>query len=713
MPNSRFIALIDTIKINYLLAQGEVFVGTKELRELDNALPDSIDYTDLLSDNFTFNHNEDKVFLIIGLIEERDADKGLNVSISEIEYLVALTTEASNILEKRYKSLNFEAIPSFIINNFNSIKIRREASMGVGALRVIMNLEQVNLEDEEPFFICSDNLLDLVNDIPTEIITGLNLKAQNIPYYETNLVQRTLLALTINYKRTLNYPNSDIGYFFDMLEIFHYVTNREDTTPPNIEKITFRKDIYDALTAIYNEDPELELADIATKLDQKQEIFGKFINLITNLTQGNNFLVPFVYLKALDKISKFGASRSLIMGIASDLSTIAEKENFAMRLGATLGFKKLASVLYNIQNLPIIKGVLDLQDVGNGFEVNDSNLSDEDGKDLPLHTESFDVSEVKHIDYVNNTIEQIINTIGHPTPNDINSQGAVNDQINKTPDIAISENVNNTIGITPLLSDSSIDFMSEFDGNDYSNTATIYNFKLYTSNSINKTINAKHKRKEQNSNCCAKRIKLFDSSIALKQKKITNYMISNLAGFTQYLEINPNFTATNPKEIQAAITSLIKNEAPINRTLIISRFKYFCKLANPQSRFARAEKAKVEQELNYVLKNNTNFFVENDFIYKQNSPVYVRFRGYSELNKALKTELRKAKNISSKEIVATYNLLIQFGNLGLTDPTANEVAAAIGINESAENVSYIENLLKELQDCELKNQNNDNTTLQS
>src|SRR5574344_1006981 len=674
MPNSRFIALIDTIKINYLLAQGEVFVGTKELRELDNALPDSIDYTDLLSDNFTFNHNEDKVFLIIGLIEERDADKGLNVSISEIEYLVALTTEASNILEKRYKSLNFEAIPSFIINNFNSIKIRREASMGVGALRVIMNLEQVNLEDEEPFFICSDNLLDLVNDIPTEIITGLNLKAQNIPYYETN---------------------------------------REDTTPPNIEKITFRKDIYDALTAIYNEDPELELADIATKLDQKQEIFGKFINLITNLTQGNNFLVPFVYLKALDKISKFGASRSLIMGIASDLSTIAEKENFAMRLGATLGFKKLASVLYNIQNLPIIKGVLDLQDVGNGFEVNDSNLSDEDGKDLPLHTESFDVSEVKHIDYVNNTIEQIINTIGHPTPNDINSPGAVNDQINKTPDIAISENVNNTIGITPLLSDSSIDFMSEFDGNDYSNTATIYNFKLYTSNSINKTINAKHKRKEQNSNCCAKRIKLFDSSIALKQKKITNYMISNLAGFTQYLEINPNFTATNPKEIQAAITSLIKNEAPINRTLIISRFKYFCKLANPQSRFARAEKAKVEQELNYVLKNNTNFFVENDFIYKQNSPVYVRFRGYSELNKALKTELRKAKNISSKEIVATYNLLIQFGNLGLTDPTANEVAAAIGINESAENVSYIENLLKELQDCELKNQNNDNTTLQS
>src|SRR5574344_106619 len=486
MPNSRFIALIDTIKINYLLAQGEVFVGTKELRELDNALPDSIDYTDLLSDNFTFNHNEDKVFLIIGLIEERDADKGLNVSISEIEYLVALTTEASNILEKRYKSLNFEAIPSFIINNFNSIKIRREASMGVGALRVIMNLEQVNLEDEEPFFICSDNLLDLVNDIPTEIITGLNLKAQNIPYYETN---------------------------------------REDTTPPNIEKITFRKDIYDALTAIYNEDPELELADIATKLDQKQEIFGKFINLITNLTQGNNFLVPFVYLKALDKISKFGASRSLIMGIASDLSTIAEKENFAMRLGATLGFKKLASVLYNIQNLPIIKGVLDLQDVGNGFEVNDSNLSDEDGKDLPLHTESFDVSEVKHINY----------------------EGAVNDQINKTPDIAISENVNNTIGITPLLSDSSIDFMSEFDGNDYSNTATIYNFKLYTSNSINKTINAKHKRKEQNSNCCAKRIKLFDSSIALKQKKITNYMISNLAGFTQYLEINPNFTATNPK----------------------------------------------------------------------------------------------------------------------------------------------------------------------
>lgn len=678
MPSSRFLAIIDKNRIDTLLAQGELFIGIKELRELDNPMPDALDYTDLLSDNYYFKSLEDKLFLVIGLIEKRDADYGLEVSISEIEYLVTLSNEASAVLEKEYPALNFQFLPPFIMNNFANIKLRKEASLGVGALRVIMNLETVNQENQEPFLISSDSLLDIIPDIPSEIITGLSLRKQGIPYYQTNLIQRTLLALTMNYERTQPYPEGDIGYFFDMLEIFHYVTNREDNTPPSIEKPTFRRDIYEGLMSMYQQDPQLELLNIAAKLDQNTELYGKFINLITNLTQGNHFLVPFVYLKAVSRIKKYGASSSLIMGIASDLVTRAEKENFAIRLGSSLGYKALSGVLYKTLSLPILHGMLDLENVDNGFEIDNLPEPEEAKEDAPLG----------QVDFVNNTLERIIKRLDTNTA--IPNADAVNDQINQTPDISSTTTKTVGFGIKPLTT-GYIDLLNEIEDSSYDNEATVYNISFYLDQKSKKEVNTESTAKNSG------RIELFDDCIVHQQKKITNYLLCNLSGFEQALALNPVFTAATPKEIQAALTSIIKNEAPINRALIISRFKLLCKNAKSTSRFSKAEKAKLELELHNLLKSNSNFVEEDGFIYRAHQQIYVRFRGHKDIHKALRSELRKAENISPKEIVASYNLLLQFG-IGFAEPSANEVVNNLGLSETADNIAYIEKLIAELKE---------------
>ena len=64
---SRYLAIIDTFKLNQLRSLGEIYVSPRELNEINSADPHTANYQDLLEENFFFKNVTDKVFLLISL----------------------------------------------------------------------------------------------------------------------------------------------------------------------------------------------------------------------------------------------------------------------------------------------------------------------------------------------------------------------------------------------------------------------------------------------------------------------------------------------------------------------------------------------------------------------------------------------------------------------------------------------------------------------
>ena len=324
---SRFLAITDSSKIKSLLACGELYLSPRELVEIYSADPYTADYQNLLEDNFNFKKVTDKIFLLISQKEERETDTGMDVCISEIEYIIALNHHAADLLQSKYPILKFNYLNKKygILKNFINFVIRRDCSSGIAVMRILFGLTEL------PVTLNSYNLLDLSTQPDRELLVAKHLINQRISYYQTGLTYRTMLTLVTMYNRTMNYPKEDMGYVFDMLEIFHYVIDRSDRNPPSAGSSWLKHPIYSSLIRIYEEKPDMVLEEILFKL-KSMPVAEKFLHTVSVLSGGRIDLI-FIYLKAKKLIDTAKMSRSVIAGFATMCKDTDERELLASWLG--------------------------------------------------------------------------------------------------------------------------------------------------------------------------------------------------------------------------------------------------------------------------------------------------------------------------------------------------------------------------------------------
>ncbi len=400
----RFLVVTDSYKLQYLLDNAELYVSPKEILEIDTPLPLKNNYLTLLERNSeTFNTN-DKIFLIVG-ISDRNSHYGLTLAINEIEFLIAFDKQAAAFHKKKFDFLHFEYLPKNIKHDFYTYKLNKNASLGVAAIKILLGLESA------PFTLCNESLLDLTPSIPEEILHGLliNANKRNL-YYECPLSLRTFNTLLISYKRTQNYPLTDIGYCFDLLEIYHYSVNRYDITSPNLKDIEYLHDMYTVLNNIQEKEPNIRLTEIIDKIIDNDK-FKKFFETLNAFTNGLA-LVPFYYLKALKAFGilfhnitssnnkNIGAKFSYqhLTSIASELESIAEKKYFSILIGSIIGFRKLSHTLYSRLTLHILQ---DFQDKDTNIEnetIDENSPFTKPKKELNLHNETN--IEFHNTDYI-------------------------------------------------------------------------------------------------------------------------------------------------------------------------------------------------------------------------------------------------------------------------------------------------------------------------
>lgn len=346
---SRFLAITDSSKIKSLLACGELYLSPRELVEIYSADPYTADYQNLLEDNFNFKKVTDKIFLLISQKEERETDTGMDVCISEIEYIIALNHHAADLLQSKYPILKFNYLNKKygILKNFINFVIRRDCSSGIAVMRILFGLTEL------PVTLNSYNLLDLSTQPDRELLVAKHLINQRISYYQTGLTYRTMLTLVTMYNRTMNYPKEDMGYVFDMLEIFHYVIDRSDRNPPSAGSSWLKHPIYSSLIRIYEEKPDMVLEEILFKL-KSMPVAEKFLHTVSVLSGGRIDLI-FIYLKAKKLIDTAKMSRSVIAGFATMCKDTDERELLASWLGCCLGYSRISSRLYASMDLCIMK----------------------------------------------------------------------------------------------------------------------------------------------------------------------------------------------------------------------------------------------------------------------------------------------------------------------------------------------------------------------
>ena len=347
---SRYLAIIDTFKLNQLRSLGEIYVSPRELNEINSADPHTANYQDLLEENFFFKNVTDKVFLLISLLEERDDDRGLDVCISEIEYIIALNFRAGEQLKKRFPEFRFYSLTGYqgIFQNFNSYNVRKNSAAGIAAMRVLMGLCDL------PPTINSYNLLDLSTDPPRELLVANHLIKKKIPYFRTNLIYRTLLTLITMYRRTRNYPDGDIGYVMDMLEIYHYAVNRSDQRPPEYNNEWRKIPVYATLLKIHEENPDISLNDVLVRIEKLDE-YEKFLHTLATL-YSKNYSILFIYLKSISELKRFGISRSVVSKVASECNNTDERELLATWLGCCFGYLRIIPAVFDTMELNIMSG---------------------------------------------------------------------------------------------------------------------------------------------------------------------------------------------------------------------------------------------------------------------------------------------------------------------------------------------------------------------
>ncbi|MGN1393256.1 MAG: hypothetical protein ACI4V7_04255 [Succinivibrionaceae bacterium] len=688
----RYLAIVDSKKLQNLLLSGEIYISPIELKELDSSIPFDYEYFDLIEDNWVMEELSDKIFLILGIKHERDISKGLYASACEIEFLVAINNESKKTLEDLYPGFIFEILDTNFLNKYLDFVVRREASLGAVACAILLGLV------EAPEVINNNTLLELVPTIPNDLLIGLVLKAKNIPFYKATYNDRTLLSLVINYQRTLNYPKGDIGYCFDMLEIYHYAKYREDVNEPSQATPSIsNNDKYEKLMQIYQNNPDISLAN-AIELIKKEPVLQPFYNTINNIS-GHMAYVLFFFTKAKDKINKQGVSWSLISNIGSELTSLEEKEGLAVRLGGYLGFRSLSKVLFESLQLPIFVSYKDnldykLENIAENLSENEPNLispliltEGENIKDTASFINKFILTSAAndHQEEIDSKTENNgkLNNIDN---NDFSLKTPLT--ITNTTNLEISDGYNDDFdpgfGIPPIFGGDFSDFVfvspTENNQSKKIQQAQILSFKPLNNLSKNTILQPD----DTNSLYSKQAVASFGrdyrvNQILYKQKKFAQYEFASTSGIEEALQFGKNFSALNTNELRYAIKKIIDKESPIRKKLVTKRITQICKKLDIALR--KPELARINQEIDFVINKSEYYTDPDNFIVHNKKPIYARDRRYIKNNdKNIAKDLKSPENVSLAEILSSYIIIKRYVNMSFANPIPEDIIKELGLS---------------------------------
>ncbi len=712
MTYKRYLAFIDSDKLHDLFCRACVVASKSEYKVITGQLADVIEYNTLVAANYCYQRNEDKVFLIADAIPPMERTSELVIYLPQIQFLICLDEQSEAILEHKYPAFIFKSLPSYLLISFIGIKVHHNASMGISALRMICGLDTI--EPDRSMLKLQENRI-----IPPDLLTGLSLKEQNVPYYQTSLEHKTLLSLTANYQRTQNYPNEDIGFVYDLLEIYYYLSNRSNTEVPSQELLD--PCALSALNEIYQHFPTLSVVELAPYIARDIRL-QRFYNIICTLTAENCFLIPLLHLKGMTIANNINCTQQQLTELINVLPTLAMRENLAVRLGSCLGFEKLARLLYINTSIPILDNSKIM------LSSTASNIDAVNGMTAKSNiTSANSITDDNMLDTLPSLEQNLALMPGMMpkmlvAPTDMTAQQrASNDQTNPTPDIGFTDAGDEQFGIEPLIRDDAWDLftattlnnnneqhdaqLEEHQQAQASQVIQLSNFMQYNPSitvSCNNS-NAKHTSSKNSSNASDNKtatesyrpLVIYTVKIANRQKKISDYIITNLVWFKQSLAISQNLASLTPEEILKALTNIINTQAPITIDLLFTFFKHMCRNSNPVLPFTRLQKAKLEHELNYILNADDRYYIKDGFIYRHNKPVFVRFRGNINISGALKKKIRAVNNVSDTEIVACYNFLIKNSNLSV-EPVAKDILTTLGLAETKMNLKVLDQRLQHI-----------------
>ncbi len=697
---SRYLAITNSDRLRELLDCGEIYLSPREIDEISTADPYAADYQELLEANFSFTRADEKVFLLISLLEERDAEDGLDVSVSEIEFLIALNRQGAALLKERYPLLKFGFLSKRmgVIENFVNYIIRRKCAAGIACMRALFGLCRL------PVTLNSYNLLDLSGDPRRELVVARHLKLKNIPYHATNFASRTLLTMMSLYRRTLDYPAGDIGYVFDMLEIYHYAAERSDRAAPRADAPWLRNAVYRRLEEICRENPALQLEEIVYRIADLPEC-KNFLRTLKALS-GEEPYILFIYLKAVGIIAAHGLDRSIAARVGALCRDAGERESLASWLGSLFSENHIIPAVYELADAHIFEDSRAETLPGPGDEIIRSFEEYREEPEPAGPAGSGDAAPPAEAARAAPAPAAPSGSASPATPGETAAKPpapqppgtelpAANDE-NGAP--AGREGPGESAGggrVRLTGSDlANISFTSP-DGDDFGIGSIMPEgfFDFY----LDRPGSAEPAPAEAGAPGF-ELISLFGGSgeaaagafgeppgvtVCLGQRRPDAYVYAYLDGFVQALTVRPDFSALSTDEIDTAVAAVITAEAPVSKKCVVKRVASICR--RTRASFSLTHRYRLLREITHMIEKMRCAVDAEDFIYLPGMQVRARRRPAPRgggRDAFAPREPRQSAYICKPELIAAIKLIRAGDRLGLGGSvrlTAADVAGFLGL----------------------------------
>lgn len=712
---SRILAIMDSCRLYRFVAMGSLGISWNDAQEFSDTLPVREDYLDLLKNTCLPRRGyRRKIFLIINKEPPLNYDASLDVSISEVEFLVALDEKAQEKLSQAWPEFHFESLPPNFLKgqNYEFPVLDRQTRMGAAAAMILLGIAPA------PDIISEQTLMSLEPHISDSVMMGIRLRSLKRPYFSTGYQERTLMSLVISYVRNpaFGYPDTDAGFCYDIMDIFHYLVNRSDKTPPSHDKASFNTGILNELRELCENNPDMALEDLISRMDELP-CCQRIINVFSHLSD-NKPEIPFFYLKAMHHIrTNRGWNQNFISGLASWLRNDAEKKYFAVILGASAGFEKLSIPLFRFLSISIIS---DCEDPNTCIASTAGDGRLEDSNFLNVDVFERDAANPSEDD---DREDRESNNSGTAAPDPAENSGPVPQkpslltyQDDGPADSDSNPEILNVFSIDMSTNDQEFD-MPEFINTDESFNGFMMSEEDDESSAAGSSgfYSADGERKEAVSagildfESSRKQVKqeeaspgelfaaMFPVPFVTRQKSIPPYQRASLDALSQAMQITHNMAEIADAELRDSVLSLIETEAPVRRELILARLRLIARRNKTPFRKGQ-EELKVQELIKEVVSDHGFVTDSEGFIYRRRKFVLARSRNLadSKSDSTVSDYLRSPENISRVEIAAAYCVAKSTGNLLINEITPQDIIDIFHLKPRGEKIQKTADRIQEV-----------------
>ena len=712
---SRILAIMDSCRLYRFVAMGSLGISWNDALEFSDTLPVREDYLDLLKNTCLPRRGyRRKIFLIINKDSPLNYDASLEVSISEVEFLVALDEKAQEKLSQAWPEFHFESLPPNFLKgqNYEFPVLDRQTRMGAAAAMILLGIAPA------PDIISEQTLMSLDPHISDSVMMGIRLRSLKRPYFSTGYQERTLMSLVISYTRNpaFGYPDSDAGFCYDIMDIFHYLVNRSDKTPPSHDKASFNTGILNELRELCESNPDMALEDLISRMDELpccQRIINVFSHLSDNKPES-----AVGYLKAMHHIrTNRGWNQNFISGLASWLRNDAEKKYFAIILGASAGFEKLSIPLFRFLSISIISDCEDpntciASTAGDGrledsnflnvdvFERDAANPSEDDDKDDRDMSSGTAVAPAPAENPGSAPQKPSLLTYQDDGPGDSDSNPEILnvfsiDMSTNDQEFDMPEFINTDETFNGFMMSEEDDESNDAGGGSYAAdgerkeavSAAILDFE------------SSRKEAQEEVNQGDLFTAMFPVPFTTRQKSIPPYQRASLDALSQAMQITHNMAEIADAELRDSVLSLIETEAPVRRELILARLKLLARRNKTPFRKGQ-EELKIQELIKEVVSGPGHSFVTDSegFIYHRRKFVLARSRNLadSKNDSTVADYLRSPENISRAEIAAAYFVAKSTGNLLINEITPQDIIDIFHLKPRGEKIQKTADRIQEV-----------------